>query len=447
MNSQKTTGNKIQVFMTGATGVMGSAGLKELLKYPEKYDISVLARPSKKNQKKLKEFQTKGVKVVWGDLLDKKSLREGIENADIVLHVGGMVSPAAEHFPEKTLRVNVESTRNIAELIKEIETKHPERTIKMVYIGSVSQYGSKLPPNHWGKVGDKLDCAKFDAYALSKILAERVMAEVGLKKWVSLRQTAILHPGLLMKANDPVTFHVPLNGAIEWISVEDSGRLLERVCHKDLPDSFWNKFYNVGGGESFRQTNIEFERAILKAMGCPSPEKVFEPNWFATNNFHGIWFSDSDVLDNILHFREKDSFDATLQRLKKSIPFYFKLAPLAPAFIIKTFMKKVSQTEGLGPLSWIKNQNDARIKAVWGGLDEYRKIPGWKEFKELHPNKKTPEPEIPITPKTLNPSQELTVSTCSGGHRYLTSSHLEAGGHTCPYCLIEATECNVSIDF
>ena len=91
-----------RVFLTGATGVMGSAGLKELMKYPDRYKVTVLARESKKNRKKLREYEKQGVEVIWGDLLDEKSLRAGIEGSDIVLHVGGMVSPMADSYPEKT---------------------------------------------------------------------------------------------------------------------------------------------------------------------------------------------------------------------------------------------------------------------------------------------------------------------------------------------------------
>lgn len=323
----------------------------------------------------------RGGKVVWGDLLDEDSLREGIENADIVLHVGGMVSPAAEHYPEKTLKVNVGSMTLIGKIVSQIEKENPDRTIAVVYIGSVSQYGSKLPPHHWGKVGDIQKAAKFDAYALSKIKAEEALREAGLKRWVSIRQTAILHPGLLKKAKDPVTFHVPLNGCIEWISTEDSGRLLERICRDNIPDDFWNKAYNLGGGEPFRLTNIEFERGILKAMGCPPPEKIFEPDWFALDNFHGIWFEDSDRLDEILHFREPDSFEEALKRMKKNLPFYFRLTPIVPAFIIKMVMKKVAEKPGLGPLSWIKTDNKERIEAAWGSLENYRNIPSWSDIK------------------------------------------------------------------
>ena len=264
---------KTKVFLTGATGVMGMAGLKELTSKPEEYDVIVLARSSNKNRKKLKPYIEKGVEVVWGDLLDEASLKKGISGADIVLHVGGMVSPLADLYPEKTRKVNVGSMEKISRIVKDIEKSEPAREIKVVYIGSVSQYGSKLPPNHWGRSKDPMNPAKNDVYAESKVKAEQALISSGVKKWVSIRQTSILHGGLLKNASNPVAFHTPLNGVLEWITEEDSGRLLERLCRKELPDDFWCKCYNAGGGEPFRKTNIEFEREILKAMGCPKPEK------------------------------------------------------------------------------------------------------------------------------------------------------------------------------
>ena len=381
----------MRVFLTGATGVMGSAGLKELLKFPQNYEIKVLVRASSVNRKKMREPVKSGVKVIWGDLLDKNKIKEGIKDADIVLHVGGLVSPLADRFPEKTKEINIGSMRLIANAVKEIEDKDPDRCIKVVYIGSVSQYGSKLPPHHWGKVGDLQQAAKLDAYAESKITAEKLLREASLKKWVSLRQTAILHDGLLKKGLDPITFHVPLHGVLEWVTVEDSGRLLEKICRNDIPDSFWNKAYNVGGGESYRLTNLEFERAILKTLGCPPPEKIFETNWFATQNFHGVWFEDSDQLDEILSYRNKESFEEALLRMQNSLPFYFKLIPFVPAQLIKSFMKKIAGKAPLGPLSWIHNKDGARIEAAWGSLEEYERIAGWDAIEEPKLNRKRPD--------------------------------------------------------
>lgn len=428
--------------LTGATGVMGMAGLRELMRYPERYDVTVLARASKINRKKLAEFEEQGVKVIWGDLLDEKSMRQGIENADIVLHVGGMVSPMADYFPDQTLKVNVGSMKILAKIVREIEDNDPNRKIGVVYIGSVSQYGSKLPPNHWGKVGDKLKAARQDAYAVSKIIAERVMLEAGLRKWVSIRQTAILHSGLLKNASNPVTFHVPIKGALEWISTEDSGRMLERVCREEVPDSFWNHFYNLGGGEAFRLINLEFERSLLKALGCPSPEKVFDTKWFATNNFHGIWFEDSDLLEEILHYRDIETFHEALDRLRKNLPWYFKLTPLAPSGLIKAMMKRVASKEGLGPLSWLTNDDKMKIEAFWGSREDYQKIPDWENLKLEEYDRRTPKStKMKDKGERLVPRNEgYRKIRCKKNHEYMMSSALEEGGHGCPYCLFEESQ-------
>lgn len=370
MNSAKK-----RIFLTGATGVMGMEGLKELASKPDRYEVTVLARESKINKKKLTPFQQKGVKVIWGDLLDPEAVERGVADADIVLHVGGMVSPAADWEPEKTMTTNVGAMRRIIESAKK---RNPDARI--VYIGSVAQYGPRAVPDHWGSAGDPLNPAKFDNYALSKIEAERLLRESGLKWWVSLRQTGILHKGLLMKASDPIAFHVPLKGVLEWVTAEDSGRLLEKVCRDDVPDSFWGKTYNIGGGEPFRMTNYDFEKRLLKAMGCPAPEKIFETQWFATGNFHGMYFKDSDDLEAILHFRGSDTPDSYFKKMKKQLPRYFRLAPLAPAWALKAFMKRVALTPKLGPMWWIKTNDQARIEAAWGSREAWEALPGWDKF-------------------------------------------------------------------
>lgn len=370
-----------KIFLTGATGVMGMHGLRELTKSPERYEITVLARVSKKNRKLLAPFIKKGVNVIWGDLLDKQAVAKGVDVADIVLHVGGMVSPEADWYPEQTIRTNIGSMQNIIEAAK---TKND--SVKVVYIGSVSQYGPHNVPNHWGKCGDSLRPAVNDAYAYSKTEAEKLLMESGLKCWVSLRQTGILHRGLLLKASDPISFHVPLRGVLEWVTAEDSGRLLERVCRDNVPESFWNKCYNVGGGEKFRLTNYEFECRLLKVLGCPPPEKIFETKWFATDNFHGMWFSDSDELEEILHFRSGITPDEYFMQMKREIPWYFSLAPLVPAFAIKMFMKKVAYTPELGPMWWIKNNVTSRINASWGSKEAWEALPDWTGFDRSRPS-------------------------------------------------------------
>lgn len=96
MRSKKT------VFLTGATGTMGHAGLVELSKRLDRFNITLLARPSKINKEKLAAYEAmEGVRIVWGDLTSYQDVLNGVTGADYVLHVGGMVSPAADYFPKK----------------------------------------------------------------------------------------------------------------------------------------------------------------------------------------------------------------------------------------------------------------------------------------------------------------------------------------------------------
>lgn len=420
-----------KIFLTGATGVMGSKGLKELTNVPGKYKVTVLARDSKKNRKKLSPYIQKGVKVIWGDLLDKDAVRQGVEKADIVLHVGGMVSPSADWYPEKTIKTNIGAMHNIidAALLRKDD-------VKVVYIGSVSQYGNRSIPDHWGQCGDPLTPAFFDAYAYSKTEAERMLLDSDLRWWVSLRQTGILHSGLLMNASDPIAFHVPIRGVLEWVTADDSGRLLERVCRDDVPETFWNKCYNIGGGAAYRMTNYEFECELLKGMGCPPPEKIFNANWFATGNFHGFWFSDSDELDNILHFRSGVTPKEYFKQMKSELPWFFALAPIAPSFALKMFMGRVAKTPKLGPMWWIANDVKDRIEASWGGREAWEAIPGWNEIdlsrpSDINPGMKKMDSAVPDEEK--NTFKTYRCDVC--GHEYTMKLRTKAAGHGCPDCL------------
>ena len=73
-----------------------------------------------------------GVRVVWGDLTRYENLLPCITGAEHVLHVGGMVSPAADSQPERTAKVNVGAVANI---LRAIQAQPDPGRIKLVYIG------------------------------------------------------------------------------------------------------------------------------------------------------------------------------------------------------------------------------------------------------------------------------------------------------------------------
>ena len=375
---------KSTVFLTGATGNMGWAGFQELYSRRERFNIRILVRDSKKNRRKLARYLSDpAVTVVWGDLTRYEDVLAGVTGSDYVLHVGGMVSPAADYFPQKTLHVNVTSAENV---VKAVLAQPNKDEIKVVYIGSVAQYGDRNPPKHWGCVEDPQVPAKFDMYALSKIRSEEVFAKAGLKKWVSLRQSGILYPGIL-KVLNPTAFHVPVGGVLEWATVEDSGRLLAQVCEAWVPEEFWNKAYNISSGEQYRMTNYEFETRLLNALGLPGPEKVFEPQWFALKNFHGMWYTDADVLDEYLHFRSYTPVDEYFAGLKSKLPWYYSLAFLAPAWAVKRFMKPYAFEKGMGTQWWVEN-DPAKFEAYYGSREAYDAIKSWDDVRPAPLEKK-----------------------------------------------------------
>lgn len=93
----------MRVFVTGASGWIGSAAVDELL--AEGHDVTGLARPDSSAQ----ALERKGVRVLRGDLDDLDSLRRGATDADAVLHLANKhdfsnpASNAAERSAVETI--------------------------------------------------------------------------------------------------------------------------------------------------------------------------------------------------------------------------------------------------------------------------------------------------------------------------------------------------------
>ena len=70
---------KKTIFLTGATGTMGGAGLKEIAKRFDRFKVTLLARPSQANQTKLAVYKDcEDVRIVWGDLTRYEDVLKGL---------------------------------------------------------------------------------------------------------------------------------------------------------------------------------------------------------------------------------------------------------------------------------------------------------------------------------------------------------------------------------
>lgn len=153
------------VFITGATGTMGQETMKQLLSRNNRFKTRILARPSEKNRQLLKKYMCPSLEVVWGDMVDYDTIKKCVDGADYVLHIGAMVSPAADKYPEKTLYTNIGSTLNIIKAIK--EQPDPDK-VHFAYVGTVAMTGSRLEPVQFGRIGDPMNPSIHDYYAVFK---------------------------------------------------------------------------------------------------------------------------------------------------------------------------------------------------------------------------------------------------------------------------------------
>lgn len=449
---------KKTVFLTGATGNMGSATLAELVSRSDRFRVKAFVRPEERNHAVVNRFGgNPAVEWIWGDLTSAEDMRRGVAGVDQVLHIGGMVSPFADKFPELTMKVNVGGARNIVEAIK---AAGQAETTSLVYIGTVAQTGHRNAPVHWGRTGDPIKISRFDQYAVSKTEAEAIVAQSGLKRWVSLRQTGIAHPNM-WKIFDPIIFHNPFNGVFEWVTVGDSARLAANTCEDAVPEAFWKQFYNIGGGEKLRVVNHEFARITARALGQKEAFASTLPHWSATRNFHGQWYADSDRLEEMVPFRS-ETLEDWAREMVAGMPALVRLIARWFPGAGRGRMEKLARGPG-GTLNWIANDDREHIDAYFGSREAWEKLPrDWADFEFRQPSREvsllnhgydTGKHEQDWTDddirsaaafrggkhlSVLHDADSPTQFRCALGHEFAMTPRLYLkGGHWCPTCMTD----------
>ncbi|MEI5583575.1 MULTISPECIES: NAD-dependent epimerase/dehydratase family protein [unclassified Agromyces] len=452
---------RTRVLLTGATGNWGRAALREFAQRADRVSVVAFAMRTERDRAALAEFDgMENLEIVWGDLTDPVAVATAVRDVDIVLHVGAVVSPLADEQPELAHRVNVGSMRNIIDAVKALPDPG---AVAVVGVGTVAQTGNRNPPHHWGRVGDPIRVSRFDEYGQSKVIAERLLVDSGLPKWAQLRQTGILHSGML-EIRDPIMTHSPFGGVMEWVSAEDSARLLANLCEPDVPEEFWGGIHNIGGGDEWRLTNWQLQTVIGGAMGVSDIRRWYDRNWFATGNFHGQWYADSDRLEELVPFRQ-DSFDAALGRAIEAAPASVRSAGHVPAWIVKHLVMKPLTKKPRGTMHAIARGDEAEIRAHFGSLEEWRAIGDWSTFEVPEPSR---EPRLldhgydeATPPAEWSALDYLEVAAhrggrlsstdvvrgdiaaplewqCAEGHGFFASPRLVlTAGHWCPVCVTD----------
>jgi len=409
------TQSRQKILLTGASGSMGWEAFLELMRRSDRYETRLLLRGSPKNRRTFAPHANRpGLEIVWGDLTSPGDVLRAVDGVDCVLHPAALISPAADRDPEQARRINVGGMENLLAAIRSQPGQGAD--IRFVAVGSVAQYGDRLPPKHWIRVGDPLMPSVFDYYALTKCEAERMLVESGLRHWASLRQTYIAIPDPLSLL-DPIAFHQPLQQRLELITARDAGYGLVQCI--DAPSDFWGRIYNMSGGPRCRTRYLDYLDRMTRIYGLGDYRKVVDRNWFALRNFHCGYFEDSPALDAYTgHFR--DGLEEYLLDLERNAPLWMTTgAKLCPKSLIRLYLRQ----RMVDPLRWLAQGDKQRINAFFGSLEAWQAIPGW-DARGLEVD---PTDEVEPPPRALPSLGDVDAFAESRGGRCLSQGGADPG--------------------
>ncbi|MCX7864131.1 MAG: NAD(P)-dependent oxidoreductase [Novosphingobium sp.] len=185
--------------MTGSTGFVGAAVIDRAISAG--HEICALARRPQQARN--------GLTWVTGDLADKAALERLVSDAELVIHVAGVVR---SHDHKAFAEGNVKGTLNLIEAVRAVG---PERFI------FVSSLAARKPD--------------ISAYGASKAQAERLVMASGLD-WTIVRPPAVYGPRdremlELFRAARWGIIPIPKEGRTSLVHVDDLARLLLAMLH------------------------------------------------------------------------------------------------------------------------------------------------------------------------------------------------------------------------
>lgn len=238
-----------KIFVTGADGLLGSNIIRELLS--RNYSIKVLSQKGRH----VKTLDGLPIEKIEGDLLDKDSLRKGMEGCDFVIHAAASTAVWPTRS-EITRRVNILGTKNVMELALEFNIT------RVVYVGTASTFGFGTKENP-GKEGNPYRSSKYGMdYMDSKYEAHKIVIDF-FKKGLPV---VIVNPTFMLGPYDSA----PSSGAMilgvyngKVPGYVPGGR--NYICAKDAAVGVCNALTMGRIGESYilGNQNLDYKEAFL----------------------------------------------------------------------------------------------------------------------------------------------------------------------------------------
>jgi dihydroflavonol-4-reductase len=174
----------VNIFVTGATGFVGSHLIRRLLE--TEHQLTCLVRDSSD----IDLFQGNNITLIYGDVRDRNSILKGIQNCQWVVHLAGVYS-FWEPDPGIYHDVNVEGTRNV------MECALKANVTKVVHLSTYGAFGiqTKCPFTEADAPNPIQSCR----YSESKYLSDLILWELHASQGLPI---TVLHPANILGSGD-----------------------------------------------------------------------------------------------------------------------------------------------------------------------------------------------------------------------------------------------------
>jgi nucleoside-diphosphate-sugar epimerase len=313
----------MKVLLTGAFGNIGSHTAPELARRGHLVRMLSLDTTERRGRGR---GLPRGCEIAWGDVCDASDMARAVRGVDAVVHLAGVIPPAALEDPERARRTNVEGTREVLRACEALPT--PPR---LLFASTFDVHGrtlSKTPPRH---VDDPVEAT--DVYTAHKIECEALVRASKLT-WCIFRFTDV--PILGIRDAHPIMFEIGLHNRIEALHADDAGLAVANAL--ETPE-VWGKTLFVGGGKSCQLTYRDYLTRLLAAMGLDMlPDDAFSDKEYATD-----WV-DTDESQRLLRY-QRHGFGDIAEAIAKSLGWKRRLVPVASP-VVRAAMLRLSPYHG-----------------------------------------------------------------------------------------------------
>lgn len=286
-----------KILVTGAAGGLGKLVLKYLLS-EGKYEITALDLKNKMSYKTLKKYHRR-VNVIYGDVTDPILIDALVKEHDYIIHLAS-IKPSMSILKEKiSTEIDYKGSENI---IRAITFYNPK--CFLIFPSTTNVYGKKNKPVSGN---EKVSITNSNYYTKTKIDVEKLIKEK-LANYVIYRVPTVL----TRLDKEDFIYSTPLDDTCELITASDAAYALVKTI--DFKKDVNKKVFNLGGGETCITTFRELIINILKIRGIN-----FKYIWsllFLEKDFYGYTFTDSEKLENILHY-QSESIASYLMQMKR----------------------------------------------------------------------------------------------------------------------------------